>query len=60
MPLVSRAFGALLRLPPAETRDVHIRRDVAIPAPDGAALLTDLYLAGRLPQQNTGFGVFRM
>ncbi len=45
MPLVSRAFGALLRLPPAETRDVHIRRDVAIPAPDGAALLTDLYLA---------------
>src|ERR1700759_1431706 len=45
MPLVSRAFGAVLKLPPAETRDVHLRRDVAIPAPDGAALLTDLYLA---------------
>src|ERR1700743_1281118 len=45
MPLVSRAFGALLRLPPALTRDVEVQRDVEVPAPDGAALLTDLYLA---------------
>ncbi|HEY2521347.1 MAG TPA: CocE/NonD family hydrolase [Streptosporangiaceae bacterium] len=45
MPLVSRAFGALLGLPPAETRNVEVRRDVAVPALDGTPLLTDLYLA---------------
>ena len=45
MPLVSRAFGALLRLPPALTRDVEVQRDVAVPAPDGTILVTDLYLA---------------
>jgi hypothetical protein len=45
MPLVSRVFGRLLGLPPALTRDVEVRPDVALPAPDGTSLLTDLYLA---------------
>jgi len=45
MPLVSRAFGRLLKLPPAETRDVEVQRDVTVLAPDGTSLLTDLYLS---------------
>ena len=45
MALASRAFGAFLKLPPALTRDVEVQRDVAVPAPDGTTLLTDLYLA---------------
>ena len=52
MALVSRAFGTFLKLPPALTRDVAVHRDVKVTAPDGVALLTDLYLArpaGPLP-----------
>ena len=45
MALVSRAFAAFLKLPPALTRDVAVHRDVVVTAPDGATLLTDLYLA---------------
>ena len=45
MPLLSRAVGALLGLPPALTRDVEFKPDVALQAPDGTDLLTDLYLA---------------
>jgi len=41
----SRAFAAMLKVPPALTRDVVVEPDVAIPAPDGASLLTDVYLA---------------
>jgi uncharacterized protein len=45
MALVSRAFGSFLKLPPALSRDVAVHRDVAVTAPDGVTLLTDLYLA---------------
>lgn len=45
MALVSRAFATFLKLPPALTRDVAVQRDVVVTAPDGATLLTDLYLA---------------
>lgn len=39
-------FAALLNLDaPASTRDVGVRRDVAVSAPDGTTLLTDVYLA---------------
>ncbi|HEY7013969.1 MAG TPA: CocE/NonD family hydrolase, partial [Streptosporangiaceae bacterium] len=41
----SRVLGAILHAPPALTRDVDVQRDVAVPAPDGTSLLTDLYLA---------------
>jgi hypothetical protein len=52
MALVSRVFGAFLKLPPALTRDVAVHRDVKVTATDGVTLLTDLYLArpaGPLP-----------
>jgi uncharacterized protein len=45
MTLGSRAFAAILQAPRALTRDVSVRRDVAVLAPDGTPLLTDLYLA---------------
>jgi putative CocE/NonD family hydrolase len=45
MVLASRAFGAFLKLPAALTRDVAVHRDVAVTAPDGVTLLTDLYRA---------------
>ena len=45
MALSSRAFAAFLQAPPALTRDLSVERDLAISAPDGAPLLTDLYLA---------------
>ena len=46
MALSSRAFAAFLQAPPALTRDLSVERDVAVTAPDGTRLLTDLYLAG--------------
>lgn len=45
MALGSRALAAFLQAPPALTRDLTVQRDVAVPAPDGTSLLTDLYLA---------------
>ena len=45
MTAASRAFAAMLKIPPALTRDVAVQRDVAILAPDGTPLLTDVYLA---------------
>jgi uncharacterized protein len=45
--IASRSFAAMLKIGPAITRDVAVERDVAIPAPDNARLLTDLYLAGQ-------------
>ncbi len=41
----SRMYAALLRAGPAVTRDVDVRRNVVVGAPDGAGLLTDVYLA---------------
>ncbi|HEY6278374.1 MAG TPA: CocE/NonD family hydrolase [Streptosporangiaceae bacterium] len=45
MSLANRAYEALIKVPPALTRDVTVERDVVVRAPDGTALLTDLYLA---------------
>src|SRR6201996_1981507 len=45
MPLVSRAFETLLKLPPARTRDVAVHRDMEVAGPDGTPLRPDLYLA---------------
>jgi uncharacterized protein len=44
--IASRSFAAMLKIGPAITRNIAVERDVAIPAPDNARLLTDLYLAG--------------
>lgn len=50
MSLSSRLVGLYFDLPPVETRDVEIRRDIAIPMPDGVSLLADHY-APRLPDK---------
>jgi uncharacterized protein len=43
--IATRAFAAMLKIGPAINRDIAVEKDVAIPAPDGARLLTDVYLA---------------
>ena len=45
MTVASRLYGQLLKAGPAVTRDVDVRRDVVVRAPDGTGLLTDVYLA---------------
>ena len=45
MTVASRLYAALLKAGPAATRDVDVRRDVVVRAPDGTSLLTDVYLA---------------
>jgi len=44
--LATRLYGSMLKAEPAVTRAVDVRRDVAVRAPDGTRLLTDVYLAG--------------
>ena len=46
MSVSSRAFVAMLKIGPPVTGDVTVQRDVPVGAPDGAELLTDVYLAG--------------
>lgn len=43
MSLVSRLLGWMFKLPPAETYDVVVERDVKVPMPDGVTLLADHY-----------------
>ncbi|WP_437290981.1 CocE/NonD family hydrolase [Sorangium sp. So ce406] len=43
MTVVSRIFERLLDLPPAETRDIVVERDLPVPMPDGVTLLADHY-----------------
>ncbi len=43
MSFTSRLVNWLLRLPPAETHDIAITRDLQIPMPDGVVLLADHY-----------------
>lgn len=44
MTIISRLAALLLKLPPAETHDVIVERDLKVPMPDGVALLGDHYL----------------
>ncbi|MGD0705155.1 MAG: CocE/NonD family hydrolase [Trebonia sp.] len=46
MTVSSRAFATMLKIGPPVTREVTVERDVPVRAPDGADLLTDVYLAG--------------
>src|SRR5512137_889636 len=43
MSISSRLIGRLFDLPPAETYDIAIERDVKVPMPDGVVLLADHY-----------------
>jgi putative CocE/NonD family hydrolase len=52
MTAMSRLAGRLAKLPPAETYDVLVERDLKVPMPDGVVLLADRYAprgADRLP-----------
>jgi len=44
MTIMSRFVGFLLKLPPAETYDVRVERDLKVPMPDGVTLLGDHYV----------------
>jgi predicted acyl esterase len=41
MSFTSRVISRLMHLPPAQTHDIVITRDIQIPMPDGVALLAD-------------------
>ena len=41
--LVSHVLERTFQLPRPETRDINVRRDVAVPMDDGAILLADHY-----------------
>src|SRR5579875_922210 len=43
MSFTSRLVAWWMHLPPAETRDITIKRDIQIPMPDGVILLADHY-----------------
>lgn len=43
MTILSRLLGRVLKLPPAETHDIVVDRDLQVPMPDGAVLLADHY-----------------
>lgn len=45
MTVASRLFTAMMKTGSATTRDIDVRRDVSVSAPDGTPLLTDVYLA---------------
>ena len=52
MTLATRVLARLLELPPAETQDVLVEKDLAVPMPDGVSLLADHYAprgGGTLP-----------
>src|SRR5258706_13158129 len=52
MAFLSRLIGPIAKLPPAETRDVIVERDLKVPMPDGVVLLGDGYVprgSERLP-----------
>ncbi len=53
MSFTSRLVNALLRLPPAETHDIVIRRDIQVPMPDGVILLADHYAPRTRPKRPT-------
>src|SRR5207237_2200362 len=52
MTLLSRLLARVAHLPPVETYDVLVERDMKVPMPDGVVLLADRYAprgAERLP-----------
>jgi hypothetical protein len=43
MSIASRLLAFIAKLPPAETYDVELDRDIAVPMPDGVTLRADRY-----------------
>ena|SRR5579859_5953934 len=44
MSFTSRLISRLMHLPPAQTHDIAMTRDIQIPMPDGVTLLADHYV----------------
>ncbi len=53
MSISSRIFAWLAKLPPAETYDVAVDKDVQTPMPDGVVLLADRYYPRQGPKRPT-------
>jgi putative CocE/NonD family hydrolase len=53
MSLTSRLLSGWLRLPPAETHDIAVTRDLQVPMPDGVILLADHYMPRTGPKRPT-------
>ena len=53
MSFTSRLANVLLRLPPAETHDLVIKRDIQVQMPDGVVLLADHYAPRTGPKRPT-------
>jgi putative CocE/NonD family hydrolase len=53
MSTMSRLIARIARLPPAETYDVGVEKDLAIPMPDGVTLLADHYFPRNLGPRPT-------
>lgn len=53
MSLTSRLISRLMKLPPAETHDFVITRDLRVPMPDGVVLLADHYAPRSGPKRPT-------
>jgi uncharacterized protein len=53
MSLASRLFSRLMHLPPAETHDIVVTRDLQVPMPDGVVLLADHYAPRGGPRRPT-------
>src|SRR5215472_327409 len=51
--LTSRVVGRLLKLPPAETHDVSVERNLRVPMRDGVTLLADYYAPRRSERKPT-------
>ena len=54
MGIMSRLIAMMIKLPPAETHDIAVEKDLKIPMPDGAILLANHYyprLSGKRPTQ---------
>src|SRR5581483_10551286 len=52
MTITSQLVGRFLKLPPAETRNVGVKRNIGVPMRDGVTLLADHYVPvglGRRP-----------
>lgn len=53
MSIYSRILAKFLKLPPAETHDIKVEKDIKISMPDGAVLLANRYYPNRLGKRPT-------
>jgi hypothetical protein len=56
----SRIMAKFLNLPPAETHDIKVEKDIRIPMTDGAVLLANRYYPYRLGKRATTIGLKKL